>query len=94
MGGDNRGECLHRVDGSDEGRKVECSREEVGVGECSGGMDTLPKKLAQYIKKNSTMDHNLPVLGRLIRRMPALRWQQHPHASPSGPERSHPGLPP
>lgn len=51
MGGDNRGERLHGVGGSDEGRKVECSREEVGVGECSGGMDTLPKKLAQYIKK-------------------------------------------
>lgn len=43
MGGDNRGERLHGVGGSDEGGKVKCSREEVGVGECSGGMDTLPK---------------------------------------------------
>lgn len=43
VGGDNRGERLHGVGGSDEGGKVKCPREEVGVGECSGGMDTLPK---------------------------------------------------
>lgn len=85
MGGDDRGERLHGVDGSDEGGKVKSSREEVGVGECSGGMDTLPKKVS--CKTHMSVDHNLPVLGRSVRRMPALRWQQHPHASPSGPER-------
>lgn len=44
VGGDNRGEHLHGIDGGDERRKVKSSGKEVGVGECSRGMDTLPKK--------------------------------------------------
>lgn len=84
MGGDDRGQRLHGVDGSDEGGKVKCSREKVGVGECSGGMDTLRKVSC---KMYMDVDHNLPVLGRSVRRMPALRWRQHPHASLSEPER-------